>query len=220
MTIKDKTTEGIVLRSLEYKERQRILTVFTEQFGLISVIVKGLSKKSHHLLALTTPFSQSAFVLRRQRSELFNFLDGTLLDEHLSLRGTFAHLQAAGRLGQAILRSQLPEKAAPDLYALFVSYLKQIPHLTDPTSLLLSFQLKLWKHEGHLELSDECSSCQATPTHYLQEGESVCSLHAKSHAQSFSAKEWTTLKELLHVRSFQKLQTIPASPQLIEKIIM
>jgi DNA repair protein RecO (recombination protein O) len=219
MMINDKTTEGIVLRSLEYKERQRILTVFTEQFGLISLIVKGLSKRKHHLLAIATPFSQSAFVLRRQRSELFNFLDGTLLDEHLSLRGSFAHLQAAGHLGQAILRSQLPEKAAPALYALFASYLKQIPHLTDPTPLILSFQLKLWKHEGLLELSDQCSCCEATPTH-LQEGESVCPLHAKPHAQSFSVKEWSTLKELLYVRSFQQLQNIPASPNLIEKIII
>ncbi len=213
-------TEGIVLRSLEYKERQRILTVFTEQAGLISLLVKGLSKRSLHLFALTTPLSKSEFLFRKAKSELFHFLDGTVLDEHLFLRDSLLHLQAAGQLGQAILRSQLPGKAAPQLYALFASYLKQISQAADPAPLIASFQLKLWKHEGLLDLSDRCSLCQATPTHHLQDGESFCSLHASIYAQSFSAQEWNMLKNLLDVRSFHDLLNMQTDPHLIKKIII
>lgn len=156
------TAEGIVLRSFVYKEKERILTLFTKEFGLVSIIVKRLSTKNYGMLALVSPLSCGEFIFTkgnndRGNSDLYRFYDGTLLDEHLFLRTDWRHLETAGALAMALLHSQMPEKPAPLLYSLFVSYLKQIPFFEDPSSLLASFYLKVLHHEGLLpqtEFSD------------------------------------------------------------------
>jgi DNA repair protein RecO (recombination protein O) len=143
-------TEGIVLRSLDYKERQRIVTVVTERAGVISLIAKGLGGVNRRFLLLLTPLSRSEFVYERGRSDLFRFHDGTLLDAHLPLRASFAHLQTAGALAQALLRAQMPGRVDPPLYHLFAAFLKRIPVHEEPTTLVAGFRLKLLQHEGLL----------------------------------------------------------------------
>ncbi len=147
MTILEKT-EGIVLRSLDYKERERIVTLFTKEAGLISLIIKGLSKKNFHLLSLSTPFCCAEFIYTKGRSDLYRFQDGSLLEGYPLLRTKWNHLKTAASLTQNILHSQLPGKSAPLLYALFNTCLKQIAHFEDPAPLVASFTLKLLAHEG------------------------------------------------------------------------
>ena len=83
--MKTDTCEALVLRSMEYKERQRIITLFTPQ-GLMSVIIKGISLKKPHLLSLTSPLCLGEFHFSQGKSDLFYFRDGTVIDEHLHLR--------------------------------------------------------------------------------------------------------------------------------------
>ncbi|MBS0619911.1 MAG: DNA repair protein RecO [Verrucomicrobia bacterium] len=138
-------TEGIILKSLDYREQSRIITLFSPE-GLISLIIRGVSRK----IPFTIPLNRIECHYRRGRSDLLSFLDGTLLDDHQSLRTSLASLQAAGTLSSHILQTQLPGKPSPALYALYRAYLKQVPHFPDPAPLIASFQLKLLCHEGLL----------------------------------------------------------------------
>ncbi len=148
-------TEGIVLHSFDFKENQKIVTLFTEDAGKICLI---MTKKTGNL-GLTTPFSKGEYIYTKGKSDLYRFYDGTVLDNHILLRSSLVHLQAAGELTNAILRSQMPTKPAPLLYALLKTYLFQIPGFPDPTPLLCSFYLKLLKHEGILNLDDLPEIC-------------------------------------------------------------
>jgi DNA repair protein RecO (recombination protein O) len=143
--MKEEKTEGIVLRSFPYRENERILTVFTQDSGLISLIVKRLSSS---LLSLASPFCRSEFIYRKGKTDLFRFLDGTPIDYHLFLRDKLSHLDSASALAQGILSSQMPLKPAPALYALLLSYLKHLPQFAQPAPLLSSFYLKTLLHEG------------------------------------------------------------------------
>jgi DNA repair protein RecO (recombination protein O) len=209
--------EGIVLRSQDYKERHRIITLFSPH-GLISLIVKGISRKNARLLALTTPFSHGEYVCRQGRSELWNFLDGSLLNDHLTLRQSLKSLQAAGALANAILVSQMAGKPAPALFALYKSYHRQVPQFDDPEPLLASFYLKLLKHEGLLSVSTHCASCGDNPARLLLQGESYCSTHAQAHAIAFSSSEWEQLLLLDEAQQFSALRTATPPPSLLQKI--
>src|SRR5579872_5211940 len=144
----EEKTEGIVLRCMPFKENARILTLITLHSGLINIIVKKISRRTPHLLSLTTPFSQGEFFYTKRNSDLFQFQEGSLIEEHLFLRNKLSFLKTAGQMAQALLQGQLPGKPAPLLYALFSSYLKQIPSFDDPEILLGSFYLKILKYEG------------------------------------------------------------------------
>ncbi|MBS0653333.1 MAG: DNA repair protein RecO [Verrucomicrobia bacterium] len=217
MTQEEKA-EGIVLRAFDYKDRQRIITVFTQESGIISLIIKGISKKNFRLLSLSTPFSQVEVHFKKGKTDLFRYVDGTIIDEHLRLREQYAYLQTAGGLAQAILQSQLPGKPAPSLYLLFRSFLKQVPLFDNHATLLASFRLKLLRHEGLLALSPECTHCTDAPARYLLQGESVCALHQAPSAIAFNEEEWGTLNHLESTQQFSKLRSLHIPPHFPDLI--
>lgn len=213
----DEKTEGIVLRAFDYKDRQRIITLFTPDSGIISLIIKGLSSKNYRLLALASPFSQVEVLFKRGKSELFRYLDGTILDEHLALRQQYSYLQTAGSLAHAILHSQLPGKPSSALYHLFKAFLKQVPTFENQAPLLASFRLKLLRHEGLLYLSPTCTHCDQ-PATFLAEGESTCFDHQSSPSLAFNSQEWQLLTLLESTQQFSTLRTVNLPPHFPDLI--
>ncbi len=192
--------EAIVLNSLEFKERSRIITLFTKTSGVISLIVKTISSKKRPLFNLTTPLCRGEFLYRLGKNTLHKFLDGTIIDMHLPLRKSYDHLEAAGYLIQAIKKSQLPEKPAPKLYNLCSSYLKHLPEFKEPKILAASFYLKILKHEGLIALAPKGQSCN------------------KENFSNFTPPEWNELLVLSEARTFADLQTVDLSSPLFTKI--
>ena len=184
--------EGLVLRSIDYKEREKIITLFTPTRGIISLFVKGISRKKNHLLTLTSPFTQGEYHFRIGNSDLYSFQDGTPLNAHLFLREKLSYLTAATQFIQALLTTQLPGKPAPFLYQLVLFYLNALPKFTDPIALISSYLLKVLKHEGVLSLA---------------------------HREvSYTQEEWVTLITLTEARHIQQLQQTLVSIELHEKI--
>lgn len=181
--------EGIVLRSQEYKERERIVSIFSREHGVISLIAKGMSRKKPELLAATTPFCIADFCFLKGRSSLFRLQDAAIKKNLLILRSNLAHLQAAAEMTKAVYHSQLPEKDAPALYALLKAYLLHLPDFMKTEALLSSFYLKILVHEGLLSPLD--------PPPIFQSG------------------EWEELLPLLAVKTFEQLKTFSISPKLL-----
>jgi len=182
-------TEGIVLSSIEFRDRQRLIKVFTPHFGLMTLIVKGISKKAYHLISLTSLLTRGEFLFSKGRGEIFRFIEGTTLDMHLPLREDLCNLNVAGKLVHTILRSQFPGKPSPRLYALFVSYLTQLPSFIEKETILYSFYLKMLKHEGLLPSSS-----------------------------LFDPKDWKIVDILLSTRTFAAIRNISISDVLKKRI--
>jgi DNA repair protein RecO (recombination protein O) len=187
----EQRSEGVVLRSTLYKEQDRILSIFTEDHGLMSLMVK---KATHHKV-LTSPFCQGEFLYVKGKSDLYKFHDGTVLDDHMALRNSFNSLTAAGEIAQAVLHSQMPGKPAPQLYALLTACMKQLPLFEPAFRLTASFRLKLLMHEGLISWEDP----SIFPIPLIR-------------------SEWEILKECAQARSFQKIREIPVSEELGSKV--
>src|SRR5216683_2554390 len=111
----EERVEGIVLRSTIHKENHRIITLFTQEAGLISLMVKSV--KTPERLVLLTPFSQIEVFFRKKLSDLYLLKDGSLIADNLFLREKWDYLETAGKMAQIILHSQMPGKPSPLLYA-------------------------------------------------------------------------------------------------------
>lgn len=210
-------TEGIVLRSLPYQDKNRIVTVFTNGYGILQFIIKGISTKRTDKLALSSPLCQGEYVFYRGKSNLMHFIDGSVLSEHLQLRTKMQHIQVAANLVQIILTSQLPHKPAPKIYQFFYKCLRAIPHFEDTAILINSFRIKLLKQEGLLALQPFCSQCEKEAM-ALHHGESFCNFHAPKLCFSFSQKQWDTFLTLAYATTFSQLQSLTLSEDLDKKI--
>ncbi len=172
------SSKALVLKSLFFKDNQKILTLFSERFGMISLVMKGCSAPLKG--SLSEPFCEAEFFFTKGSSDLRKYHDGSIIDLHLSLRGKLSYLKTASAMTKAVLTSQLPEKHSPHLYALLSSFLKQIPHFSFQETLLTCFYLKFLRHEGMYHKD--------------------CSL------PSLSSEEQKTLAKIAYLQSFDELK--------------
>ncbi|MCB1110669.1 MAG: DNA repair protein RecO, partial [Chlamydiia bacterium] len=199
LAMQESQVEGVVLRATPFKEKDRILTLLTPDRGVMNLYVRGLSKAKPTGVSLTTPLCRGEFVFKKGRTDLYHFIDGTILDLHLPLRRSYAHLDVAGKIVQALLKTQLPGKDSHALYQLLIAFLKHLPHAQFPKTLWTTFQIKLLKHEGLLEITQACHTCQAPATQIVN-GESRC--HSCGGGLPFKKDGWETLCMLFEARSF------------------
>lgn len=211
-------TQCITLQSIPYKERQSIISVYTKDQGIISLIIKGISEKKTAFLSLNTPFCLADIIYRKGRSDIYLLHDATILDENLLLRKDLSFINSAYILAKAILDSQMPHKKAYSLYALLDTYLKKIPFTSSQEGLIISFLLKLLKHEGLINLSQKCNLCNETAS-FIFKGECLCPQHASMHAHDFSMEEFKNMEELSNVKTFSELDNIACSSNLKEKTL-
>ncbi|QVL58110.1 MAG: DNA repair protein RecO [Simkaniaceae bacterium] len=214
----DEKTEGIVLKAVPFKENDRILSLFTPDQGVMSLYVRGLSRKNPSLVNLATPLCRAEFLFRKGRSDLHRFIDGSIIDLHLPMRRSYRHLEYAGKMLQAILKSQMPGKGAEGLYYLLSSYLKKLPDSPLPETLWTSFELKLLKYEGLLAIHDTCLSCGKEKASHISEGESRCEKCCHPMSLPFSDLDWKTLLVLSHARTFAPFINLELSPSFIQAI--
>ncbi|WP_316358643.1 DNA repair protein RecO [Candidatus Neptunichlamydia sp. REUL1] len=216
--MKDKRVEGVVLRATPYRENDRILTVLTPDRGVISLYVRRLSKSQPAILNLTTPLCRAEFVFKKGKTDLYRFLDGTIINLHLPLRRSYRHLEVAGKILQAILKTQMPGKDSYSLYLLLISFLKKLPEAVEPETFWATFQLKLLKHEGLLEIAENCLLCSSAPAMQILDGESRCSQCGGALGFPFKNEEWRILRNLFDTRSFDSLLALKLSPYLTSGI--
>jgi DNA repair protein RecO (recombination protein O) len=91
-------TEGIVLRSMDLGEADRVLTILTPRLGKLRVIAKGIRRPRSRLGGGLEPFSDVHLVLAVGRT--FDVVtQAALEDPHLGLRDDLHSTAAAGRRG-------------------------------------------------------------------------------------------------------------------------
>jgi len=208
-------TEGLILRSIPYKDYDQILTLYTPDCGVLSVIVKAARSQRRGLSSAVSPLSRVECVLRKGKGELLQCREISVLNHNLFLRECVNALRTACDMVQAIRASQPPEKAAPELYKLLIKMIERLEFSPSFPSLLAAFRLKVMQHDGLLDWKSSCSHCD-TPlkTPYFYKGEPFCSVHAPSGGMRFDSGEFDHLGRLIHSRSFHDIETIPISEPL------
>ena len=160
---------------------------------MVSVIIKKLGRKASYWQTVTSPLARGEFHLTRRQSDLYTLGDASLIDAHYEIRNHLDKLDAACSILRAILTSQYPEKASPELYLLTTAYLKKLKTFPDPPILALSFQMKLLNYEGLFPETRE------------------------EFGKPLSSDEWLILECLCHAKKFDLLESLTLTPSLKDK---
>ncbi len=208
-------TKAITLKSTPFKDRSKILQVLTDDLGIISIIVKSLSKKNLNMISFCSPFTISELVIKKNRSDIYSLRDLSLIDANIYLRKNLKYLNAASFMIKAILDSHIFQKKDFNLFLLLKSYLKKIS--INPDAMHLSFLLKLLSNEGFLHLKTKCSNCEKDAISLLN-GESLCLDHSNNFAIKFDIESFKKIFVLCFSKSFSLLKDIEISKSLKEKV--
>lgn len=182
-------SNGVVLEVKNFEETDQIISVFTENEGLVKFFVKKAHLMKNRLK--TTPLTLGEFVYVKGKSELYRLNEISIQNHYLDLRKDLKKLELGCIFLNLILKSQMIGKPAPLLFHLLVRYLDKIKVFEDLIPLEASFRIKLLQYEGLFSLDE---------------------------ANLFDPYEKELLHLLLFSPSFTHLKTLSVSAELHEKI--
>lgn len=211
--------EGIVLKQIPFKETDRIVTLYSKEQGVLQFIVKRLSQKNLQKVNLVSPLCYGEYHLRGKEQSLLQLIDGSIYNLHLPIRENSKRLQASMKILQLLLSTQVQNKPSALLFQLVKSYLSQMTKTPHVEELLLSFHLKLLKHEGLIGNLFHCSKCKEEKKHFFLEGGFYCANCHPSSSHPLTHEQWISLVNALFIKDFSDLPQILASEIDMKKTI-
>lgn len=155
---------AIVLRSVNYGDFDRMLTLFTRERGLVSAMARGAHKPSSRLNAPSTPFCAGEYVLTERGGSYL--LTGSTIDRpHYALRESPETLSCAALFARLCLDSVQPELPNEGLFILLLQALAYLENGIGREedglyALTTGFLLRYLALVGQQLVLDRCVVCQ------------------------------------------------------------
>lgn len=197
------TTKGLVLRSVRYKESDKILTVLTEAEGKLTLRARGALRKGGKLAAATELYTLSEMTLFGNRGR-WQLNEAQTVEQFIALREDFSSLALAAYFAEVL--DTVSEEGAPDpaVLQLGLNSLYALSRALAPATLIKAvFELRLMAITGYEPDLSGCADCgrqdMATAAFYAPEGAIFCSdcLHAAPGAVTQLMPE--TLSAMRHI---------------------
>jgi len=153
------STPALVLRRSDYSDYDRMVTLFSPQYGRIDAIARGCRRPKSPLLNACEPFTSGEFQLY-QKGERFSIEQCQITESFYELRTDYDRLQHGVywlKLLDACVMSDVP---MPDL---FLISLRALAHLNysdlPPEMLTMAFEMHLMAQLGYAPRVDSCMKC-------------------------------------------------------------
>lgn len=152
-------TDALVLRTADYGENDKMVTLFSLQYGKISAALKGVKKAGAKLKFAAQPFCFAEFVLAK-KGEHNTVTSASLTDGFYPLREDIGKFYAAASLAgvcDAVLYGGIVNE---ELFLYAVNTLHEMC-AGDEAEALISFLLKALELSGYMISFDACAGCGA-----------------------------------------------------------
>lgn len=153
-------TKGIILYQKNHKEKDKLVKIFTEQYGKMVFYVKHVQKKNNPLKAAILPMTTGTYIGEIKKEGLSFLNAAKKITPFLYLQqDIFANAYATYWLGlvDACLEDK---KADPFLFSFLKEALKQLNDKKDAEILSAIFEIQLLPRFGITLQFDHCAICQ------------------------------------------------------------
>ena len=157
------TTTGIVLREVNYKESDKILTVLTAHAGKLTVSARGCRRKNSPLTASSQLLCYSDLTLYEYQNR-WSIKEGEILREWRGVRGDLDKLSLATWFAELTETLTAEDVPAPEVLRLMLNSLYALDELNKPLKLVKSaFELKMMSLAGYEPMLEGCTVCGCQP---------------------------------------------------------
>ncbi|MFH1714961.1 MAG: DNA repair protein RecO [Elusimicrobiota bacterium] len=156
------STNAIIIKSYNVKERDRIVHLFTKSLGRTRCVVKGINKTSHKYGSNLDLFSIHEVTLYRPSFGHNHILTGAKLENSLyNIRKDIDRFMAASMVIE-IINNMIHDASNEDggLFDLIKDTLTGISDSGDPEKIVIWFWFKFLHLLGYSFELDECTQCK------------------------------------------------------------
>jgi DNA repair protein RecO (recombination protein O) len=202
-------TEGVVLKSIDFRETSKIVTFFTREHGKLTGILKGIRKDHKKFGSNVDRFSLNDIVYYpSHHSEIHLVSQCDLKNYYFPIRQDLKKSLAASYILELVYLIMPAEDANPKVFALVIDFLETlclVPEAAsriDPNQLVHMFQIKILLHSGFRPHLDSCIKCKKTvdtkARFSLKEGGLICG-RCPAPAEETHPISPGTVASILHV---------------------
>ncbi len=191
---------GITLRAVNYKDSDKILTVFTLEKGKITVSARGVRKANAKMKQISEPFCFAESVLA-EKSGRFTVTEINSYDAFYPIRCDLSKYYV-GMTALEITDAFLPDEMVSEgQFVLLVEFLKKLAYKSfNPINLLLKFFYDVALENGYSINLSACGRCGEEIKDRvflsLKDGCCVCETCKKQGESGFSIDTYKYLREI------------------------
>ncbi len=151
-------SEGVVLRQSDLGEYDKVVSVFTQDHGLVNAVVKGTRRPKSRLSSVTQPFSRAVFQFYRGRT-LDRVTQVMLLTSHPKISSDYGKAIYANYLAELTMGIVPEREENQGQYLFFLKVLSCLEQTQDPWPVVRWAELGLLARAGFGAVFDECQAC-------------------------------------------------------------
>jgi DNA repair protein RecO (recombination protein O) len=155
--------QGIVIRSMDYGEGNKIITLFTREMGKVAVIVRGAKKVKSRYSSVAQLFTCGDYLFFRSGSGQLGTLNhAEIVESHHHIRGDLHKAAYASYMAELTDRMLGDQEANAFLFEQLKAALAGMDGDKDIQIITFIYEMKIWMQAGYQPELDACVSCSAT----------------------------------------------------------
>ena len=154
-------TEGLVLRSYNLAEADRIVVFFTREQGIVRGVAKGARRLRSRFGSMLEPFSTiSLTYFQKEERELVSIQQLELLESRFKTAADPAYLHTLSYLSELLIAVVPPHDPNETMYRMAKACLETTPSsAVELSALRLYFELWILRLGGYLPDWSKCAGC-------------------------------------------------------------
>ena len=168
--------EGIVIRNTDYSETNKIVTLYTREWGKIGAMARGAKKTNSRLAAISQLFTHGYFLVQKGAG-LGTLQQGEMISSLRSIREDIFLTAYASYIVELTDKSTDDRKPDPFLFELLFQTLHYLDEGYDPEVLKNIFELKILNVLGLHPILNQCAVCGSMEGQFsfsVREGGFIC----------------------------------------------
>lgn len=166
----------LIIKSTDFSEADKLVTVYSEQYGKLRAVARGIKKPKSSLRSCIQPFCYSQLHFYRGR-DLELITQGKLLDFFGNSREDLERTLYSVYLMEMLDKSLMDRLPIPGLFRLTLQTLRSLNDNGINPLVIRHFELNLAIHLGYRPILNQCVACggsQALTGFSLAEGGMIC----------------------------------------------
>lgn len=149
---------ALVLRATDYKDNDKILTLYSLERGKITAGIKGVKKSGAKLKFASEPFAFCEFVLAEKQGR-YTVIGATYIDSFFSLRTSLIKYYVSAVIAEALNRLTVENESDEGLFSLTLNAVKNINYGDKELESLSRYLIALSEVSGYKIQKASCVGC-------------------------------------------------------------
>ena len=168
--------EGIVIRSTDYGETNKIVTLYTREWGKVGVMARGAKKPNSRFSSITQLFTHGYYLINRGTG-LGSLQQGETATSLRSIGEDIFLTAYASYIVELTDKCTEEKRPNPFHFELLFQTLNYLNEGYDPDILMNIYEMKMLNVLGLNPILNQCSVCSSTDGHFsfsIREGGFIC----------------------------------------------